>query len=270
MEARRLSLAGVVFFLTLVFLYLPILIIVIYSFNDSRSVNVWTELSLQPYRDLFADQQLLVAAGNSLLLAVQAGALAALLGTMAAFVLVRGRRSAGRRLTSGLILGPVVLPDVVIGFSLLMVFVQAGEILGWPAERGAQTVVLAHATLGMAYVAIVVRARLSQMDPSLEEAAMDMGADPLTAFLTVTLPLLAPAVIAGFLLALALSLDDLVLASFTTGAGFSTLPMEVFSQVRLGVRPSVNALASLLVALVAILTILWAIIMARSRTHQGP
>ncbi len=247
--------APALFLLTLLFLYLPILIIIVYSFNDSRSVNVWTEISLNPYVNLLQDEGLLAAAGNSLLLAIQSGALAAILGTMAAFVLVRGRRSLGRRLSQGLILGPVILPDVVIGFSLLMVFVQAGEIFGFPTERGAHTVVLAHATLGMAYVAIVVRARLSQMDPTLEEAAQDMGARPLTAFLTVTLPLLAPAVVAGFLLAFALSLDDLVLASFTTGAGFSTLPMEVFSQVRLGVRPEVNALASLLVMTVAVLAI---------------
>ena len=234
------------------FLYLPIAALVAYSFNASERVTVWTGLSLRWYRALAENRQILEAALVSLQVAALSASLAALLGTAAGVVLARHGRFAGRSLFAGLVATPLVLPEVLTGLSLLLLFVGLEGLLGWPAGRGIQTIVLAHATFALAYVAVIVQARLSGMDRATEEAAADLGAPPATVFLTVTLPAIWPAVAAGWLLAFTLSLDDLVIASFVSGPGSSTLPMVVFSKIRLGLSRQVNALASLLIAAVAI------------------
>lgn len=230
------------------FLYAPIAILVAYSFNESKLVTVWGGFSARWYGELLHDAAFVDAARLSFEVAAISATLSLLLGTLAAVSLSRGR---GRLTQSffGFLLGvPLVLPDVVIGLALLLAFVAAGDVVGWPAERGAVTIVIAHATIATAYVAVVVRARLGELDRSLEEAAQDLGARPLIVFLRVTLPLLFPALLAGWLLAFTLSLDDVVVAQFVTGPGATTLPMEIFSSVRLGLSPKINALGTLLVA----------------------
>lgn len=230
----------------LAFLYGPILLVVAFSFNASRLVTVWGGFSLRWYEGLWGNEALRAALWTSLRVALLSASAATVLGTLAALALVRGGRFRGRVLFTGLVYVPLVLPEVVSGLSLLLLFVA----LGW--ERGVATVALAHTTLTLSFVTLVVQARLVGFDRSLEEAARDLGAGPLRVFVTVTLPLIAPAVAAGFLLALTLSLDDLVLASFASGPGATTLPMLVFGQVRRGVTPEINAISSLVVAAVAV------------------
>ncbi|HEY1735039.1 MAG TPA: ABC transporter permease subunit [Methylovirgula sp.] len=227
------------------FLYLPIVLVVLYSFNASRLVTVWGGFSTRWYGELFVNDQLMQSARISLEVAFVAGILATLLGTCAAVALVRFGRFKGRTLFASMIYAPLVMPEVIIGLALLLLFVALG------LERGLFTVIIAHATLGLCYVAIIVRARLIDCDPGLEEAALDLGATPLDAFTRITLPLIMPAIAGGFLLAVTLSLDDLVIASFTTGPGATTLPMRIYSAVRLGVTPQINAMSSLLLAAVA-------------------
>jgi putrescine transport system permease protein len=239
----------------LVFLYAPMLVLVVYSFNDSKLVTVWGGWSVRWYAELIRNEQLLDAAWLSVRLAFFSGLLAAFFGTLAAYALDRFGRFRGRTLLSGLISGPLVMPDVLIGLALLLLFVSMEELIGWPAGRGAVTIVIAHATFGLCYVALVVQARLKGMDRSVEEAAQDLGAPPFRVFITITLPLILPGVLAGFLLAFTLSLDDLVIASFVSGPGSSTLPMVVFSKIRLGLDPQVNALATLLIGVVTIVAI---------------
>lgn len=232
--------------LGLAFLYLPILYVVLFSFNASRLVTVWAGFSTRWYAALAQNAALGEAAWVSLRVALASAAAATLLGTLAAVALERFGRFPGRTLMTGLVYAPMVLPEVVSGLSLLLLFVAAG------VERGIVTVVLAHATLGLPFVTVVVGARLALLDRNLEEAARDLGAGPVMAFRTVTLPLIAPAVAAAFLLAFTLSLDDLVLASFTSGPGATTLPMRIYSQVRLGVTPEINAVSSLMILAVAV------------------
>jgi putrescine transport system permease protein len=246
-----------------VFLYLPIAILIVYSFNDSQLVTVWSHASLRWYFALLKNTQLQEAAWLSLRIAAVSATIAAVLGTAAAFALQRLRPFAGSRSYEALVMMPLVIPEVLIGLSLLLLFVVLGATIGWPGTRGATTVTLAHATFSMAYATVVVRARLSQLDPALEEAAAILGAKPWRAFLKVTLPLLMPAIAAAWLLAFTLSLDDVVVASFVTGPGASTLPIVVFSSVRLGVSPQINALATLIVVFVACL-ILAATFMSRA------
>ena len=246
-----------------VFLYLPIAILIVYSFNDSQLVTVWSHASLRWYFALLKNTQLQEAAWLSLRIAAVSATIAAVLGTAAAFALQRLRPFAGSRSYEALVMMPLVIPEVLIGLSLLLLFVVLGATIGWPGTRGATTVTLAHATFSMAYATVVVRARLSQLDPALEEAAAILGAKPWRAFLRVTLPLLMPAIAAAWLLAFTLSLDDVVVASFVTGPGASTLPIVVFSSVRLGVSPQINALATLIVVFVACL-ILAATFMSRA------
>lgn len=234
------------------FLYGPIAVLIAYSFNDSRLVTVWGGLSLRWYGELFANEKMMQAAWLSLRIAAVSATGAVVLGAAAAFALVRLGRFRGRGAFATLLVAPLVIPEVIIGLSLLLLFVWLQQAIGWPATRGATTIAIAHATIGIAYVAVVVRARLQRLDPDLEAAAADLGAPPFTAFRRVTLPLLAPALVAGWLLAFTLSLDDLVVASFVSGPGASTLPIVVFASVRLGVTPEVNALATLLVAAVAV------------------
>src|SRR5712672_2130580 len=232
--------------LGLAFLYLPIVILVIYSFNASRLVTVWGGWSLRWYTEFFHDRAMLEAALMSFRVAAVSATLATLLGTLAAVALSRGEGFRGRTLFSGMLYAPLVMPEVITGLSLLLLFVALN------AERGFWTVTIAHTTLSMCFVAVVVQSRLGSLDRSLEEAAMDLGCDPVRAFLTVTLPLIAPAIVAGWMLAFTLSLDDLVIASFTTGPGATTLPIRIYSEVRLGVKPEINAVCTILIALVAI------------------
>jgi putrescine transport system permease protein len=228
------------------FLYLPIVILVIYSFNASRLVTVWDGWSLRWYREFFNDEAMLDAAWMSLRVAAASATLATLLGTLAAVALSRGERFGGRTLFSGMLYAPLVMPEVITGLSLLLLFVALD------AERGFWTVTIAHTTLTMCFVAVVVQSRLGPLDRSLEEAAMDLGCDPARAFLAVTLPLILPAIAAGWMLAFTLSLDDLVIASFTTGPGSETLPIRIYSEVRLGVKPEINAICTLVIALIAV------------------
>jgi putrescine transport system permease protein len=235
--------------LGLAFLYLPILILVIYSFNDSRLVTVWGGWSLRWYREFFNDSAMIEAAWMSLRVAAAAATIATLLGTLAAVALSRGESFGGRTLFSGMLYAPLVMPEVISGLSLLLLFVALN------AERGFWTVTVAHTTLTMCFVAVVVQSRLGSLDKSLEEAAMDLGCDPVRAFLAVTLPLIIPAIAAGWMLAFTLSLDDLVIASFTTGPGSATLPIRIYSEVRLGVKPEINAICTLVIGLIAIIIV---------------
>jgi putrescine transport system permease protein len=233
------------------FLYVPILSLIVYSFNDSRLVTVWGGFSLRWYGELMANDQILEAAKTSLLIAVLTATLATALGTMAGLVLARFGGFRGRTLFTGMITAPLVMPEVVTGLSILLLFVALEQLVGWPEGRGVTTITIAHVTFTMAYVAVIIQARLSQMDESVEEAALDLGARPARVFFLITLPIIAPALMSGWLLAFTLSLDDLVVASFTAGPASTTLPMVVFSKVRLGVTPEINALATLLIALAA-------------------
>jgi putrescine transport system permease protein len=228
------------------FLYVPIIILVIYSFNASRLVTVWGGFSTRWYAALLQNQALLDAAWVTLRVAALSASAATVLGTLAALALVRRGRFRGRTLFSGMVYAPLVMPEVITGLSLLLLFVAIGF------DRGFWTVTLAHTTFTMCFVAVVVQSRLSTFDMSLEEAALDLGAPPWKAFLLVTLPLIFPAVAAGWVLAFTLSLDDLVIASFTTGPGSTTLPMRIYSQVRLGVTPEINAVSTLLIGVVAL------------------
>ena len=235
------------------FLYAPILVLALYSFNASALVTVWGGFSTRWYGVLFADGPLLESARVSLVVALSAAALATVLGTLAALALDRSGAFAGRRAFTGLVYVPLVMPEVITGLSLLLLFVGLG------LDRGILTIVIAHATHGLGFVAVIVGARLRGLDPSLEEAAADLGAGPVRVFATVTLPLIAPSVAAGFFLAFTLSLDDLVIASFVSGPGATTLPMRLYSQVRLGVNPEINAASTLLVGAVTaiVLTASW-------------
>ncbi len=234
------------------FLYIPLVSVVFYSFNDSKLATVWGGFSTRWYGELFRNQQILDAALLSLQVAATSATLATILGTMAGLILVRFSRFRGRTLFSGMITSPLVMPEVITGLSLLLLFVSLQQWIGWPGQRGFSTITIAHTTFAMAYVAVVVRSRLMAMDESLEEAAMDLGCGPLRVLFDITLPLIAPAMLAGWLLAFTLSLDDLVIASFVSGPGASTLPMYIFSKVKLGVTPDINALASILILIVTV------------------
>jgi putrescine transport system permease protein len=236
--------------LGLAFLYLPIVILVIYSFNASRLVTVWGGWSTRWYTEFFNDRAMLDAAWMSLRVGVVSATLATLLGTLAAIALTRGAGFRGRMLMSGMLYAPLVMPEVITGLSLLLLFVALD------AGRGFVTVTIAHTTLTMCFVTVVVQSRLAGIDRSLEEAAMDLGRDPLRAFLAVTLPLIWPAIAAGWMLAFTLSLDDLVIASFTTGPGSATLPIRIYSEVRLGVKPEINAICTLIVGFIAVVIVM--------------
>lgn len=233
------------------FLYAPIISLVVFSFNANRLVTVWSGFSTQSYADLAADPQILGAAWLSLRIAAISATIALVLGTLCAIALVRFRRFRGKTLLAGMVSAPLVMPDIITGLSLLLLFVTMESLFGWPSGRGMLTIIIAHSICCMAYVTVVVRSRLSDFDSSLEEAAMDLGATPARTFIDVTLPIIAPALISGWLLAFTISLDDLVIASFVSGPGSSTLPMVIFSKIRLGVSPEVNALATIIIGIVA-------------------
>jgi len=249
---RRGPFIPIVATLGFIFLYAPIISLVVFSFNESKLVTVWGGFSTKWYGQLFADPQVLNAGLLSLRVAAVSATFALVLGTLCGVALTRFRKFRGKTLLAGLVSAPLVMPDVITGLSLLLLFVAMESIFGWPAGRSELTIILAHSTFCMAYVTVVVRSRLADLDLSLEEAAQDLGATPARVFFDITLPIIAPALVSGWLLSFTLSLDDLVIASFVSGPGSSTLPMVIFSKIKLGVSPDVNALASVIIGIVAL------------------
>jgi len=249
--------------LGLAFLYLPILVLVIYSFNASRLVTVWAGWSTRWYAELLNDRAILDAAWVTLRVAVLSATAATVLGTLTAIALTRLGRFRGRLLFSGMLYAPLVMPEVIIGLSLLLLFVAAG------VDRGFWTIAIAHSTLTMCFVAVIVQSRLLQLDRSLEEAALNLGCPPLRTFFSVTLPLLVPALVSGWMLAFTLSLDDLVVASFTTGPGATTLPIRIYSEIRLGVKPEINAICTVMLAVVAVALIVVSLIAKFQKSDQS-
>jgi putrescine transport system permease protein len=260
---RRGWVLPIVAVLGFAFLYLPIISLVVFSFNENRLVTVWSGFSLKWYAELFADPQMLGAAWLSLQIAFFSATIALVLGTLCAVALVRFGRFRGRTLLAGTVSAPLVMPDVITGLSLLLLFVTMESLFGWPSGRGVLTIIIAHATFCTAYITVVVQSRLNDLDLSLEEAAMDLGASPARVFFDITLPIIAPALVSGWLLGFTLSLDDLVIASFVSGPGSSTLPMVIFSKIRLGVSPDVNALATIIIGVVALGVIVATILQLR-------
>ena len=248
MNVRLYSVVGLAF----AFLYLPIVALIVYSFNASPRVTVWQGFSTQWYGVLLDDAQIIDAALLSLRVATMNATFSVALGTLAAFAMVRYTKFRGRTLFTGLVAAPLVMPEVITGLSLLLLFVASESLFGWPAQRGITTITIAHITFSLAFVAVLVQSRLSTFDRSLEEAALDLGAPPWKVYLVITLPLIAPALVSGWLLAFTLSLDDLVISSFVSGPGSSTLPMVVFSMVRRGLSPEINALATLFIAVISV------------------
>ena len=251
------------------FLYVPILLMIVYSFNASKLVTVWAGFSTKWYAELLGNRQVIDAAKLSLQVAAVNATGAAILGTIAGLALARFGRFRGRMLLGGMTSAPLVMPEVITGLAMLLLFVAMDNAFGWPSGRGVTTITIAHMTFSMAYVTVVVQSRLATLDESLEEAAMDLGARPAKVFFFITLPIVFPAIMAGWLLAFTLSWDDLVITSFVSGPGSTTLPMVIFSKVRLGVSPDINALATILVSIVAVLVVaagLW--MRAQERRRQ--
>ena len=256
----RFNIASIV--LGFAFLYLPIVLLIVFSFNESKLVTVWGGFSFKWYYSLFQNQGLMDAAWVTLRVGLVSASIATVLGTLGALSLTRYTRFRGRVLFSGMVFAPLVMPEVITGLSLLLLFVAIG------LDRGFFTVVLAHVTFSMCFVAVVVQSRLVSFDRSLEEAAMDLGAPPVRTFFQVTLPVIMPAIVSGWMLAFTLSLDDLVIASFTSGPGATTLPMKIYSQVRLGVTPEINAACTLLIAVVAVGVIVVSIVNKRREVQR--
>jgi putrescine transport system permease protein len=251
------------------FLYIPLISVIFYSFNDSRLVTLWGGFSLRWYRVLFESEEIWSAALLSLRIAVISATVATILGTLVGLALNRLGSFRGRLLLTGMITAPLVMPEIITGISLLFLFITLADWIGWPGSRGAMTITIAHITFSMAYVAVIVRSRLTGMDQTLEDAAMDLGGRPLRVFFDITVPMIAPAMVAGWLLSFTLSLDDLVIASFVSGPGSTTLPMLIFSKVRLGVTPDVNALATVIIVLVSIGVITAGLIMRGKENPAG-
>jgi putrescine transport system permease protein len=266
---RKMPVVMTVLLFGYAFLYGPIISLIVYSFNEGRLVTVWSGFSTKWYGALMENDQILDAAWLSVKIAATNASFAVILGTLAAMALVKYKRFRGRGVLETMVTAPLVMPEVIIGLSLLLLFVALEKSIGWPAGRGQMTITMAHITFSMAYVTVVVQSRLAHMDVSLEEAAMDLGAKPLKVFWAITLPLIAPALLAGWLLAFTLSMDDLVVASFVSGPGSTTLPMVVYSKVRLGISPEINALATLIVGVVsfAVLVAGWIMYRSEKRTQ---
>lgn len=237
------------------FLYIPIISLVVFSFNDSALASSWSGFSFRWYRSLLDDQALLSAAWLSFKIAVMSATMAVIVGTWAGYVLARKGPFRGFALYIGMLNAPLVIPDVILGISLLLMIIEIRNLVGFPEANGSFTIWLGHVTLCVAYVSVVVSSRVRELDRSLEEAALDLGATPVRVFFSVTLPLIAPALVSAWLLAFTLSLDDVVIASFLNGPGFTTLPIEVFSRVRLGIKPEVNALATIFIVVVGVIVI---------------
>jgi putrescine transport system permease protein len=250
------------------FFYIPILSMMFFSFNKSRLATVWGGFSLQWYGRLFKNSQILDAAILSIEIAIMSATFATILGTMAGMAIARFSRFRGRTLFSGLVSAPLVMPEVITGVSMLLLFVFMQQLIGWPAGRGITTVTIAHTTFSMSYVAVVVQSRLTSMDRSLEEAAMDLGSKPLQVLFDVTIPIIAPAMISGWLLAFTLSLDDVVITSLTNGPGTTTLPIYIWGKVKLGVTPDINALATIIVVVVGIGVAIAGLLMHRAEKQR--
>jgi len=250
------------------FLYIPIFMVIFYSFNDSRIVSVWNGFSFRWYLSLLDNREIIEATLLSLRIAFISATMATLLGTLAAIALTRMGRFRGRLLFTGMIAAPLVMPEVITGLSLLLLFVSMQNLIGWPADRGVTTIMIGHITFSMAFVAVVVQSRLMSMDQSLEEAAMDLGGRPFRVTIDITLPVIAPAMLSGWLLAFILSLDDLVITSFVSGPGASTLPMWIFSKIRLGVTPDINALATIIIMVVGICVVIAGWLMLRQERQR--
>jgi putrescine transport system permease protein len=251
------------------FLYIPILSVIVYSFNESRLVTVWGGFSTKWYGELLEDRQMLQGIWLSLKIAAVTATGAVIIGTLAGLVLARFGKFRGRTTLAGMVTAPLIMPEVITGLSLLLLFVAFAPLPFMPDQRGFSTIVIAHITLTASYVTVVAQSRLVTMDESLEEAAMDLGARPYKVFLVITLPIIAPAIISGWLLAFTLSLDDLVIASFAAGPSTNTLPMMIFSKVRLGVTPEINALATIMVSVVTVFVIAAGVIMARQERAKA-
>ena len=252
----------------LAFLYIPMVLLIVYSFNYSKLVPVWGGWSIRWYKVLFESEEIWEAVALSLKIATVNACFATLLGTLAGLALVRFGSFKGRTLFSGMITAPLVMPEVITGLSLLLLFITLKELTGWPDKRGFTTITIAHITFSMAYVAVIIQSRLAGMSLDLEEAAQDLGAKPFRVMIDITMPLIAPGMLAGWLLAFTLSLDDLIIASFVSGPGATTMPMLIYSRVRLGLRPDINALATIIIVVVAIGIILAAWIMFRQQKRR--
>ena len=268
MGAKRSTFLFSVLCFGMAFLYIPMALLIIYSFNHSKIVPVWGGWSLRWYKVLFESEEVWDALTLSLKIAIMNATFATLLGALAGLALVRFGRFRGRTLFSGMITAPLVMPEVITGLSLLLLFITLGELIGWPGERGITTITIAHITFSMAYVAVIIQSRLAGMAQDLEEAAMDLGSKPIRVLMDITLPLLAPGMVAGWLLAFTLSLDDLVIASFVTGPGANTLPILIYSRIRLGLRPDINALATIIIVVVAIGVIIAGYLMLRQQKQR--
>ena len=259
-------LLGVLFF-GIAILYLPILVLIAFSFNASSLVNVWGGFSIAWYGQLLHNRQVLEAALLSVEVGFVASTGAVVMGTLAAIALIRFRRFRGRLLLTGMVSAPLVMPEIITGITQLLLFVSMLQLLSWP-HRGFTTIVIAHVAFCMAYVTVTVQSRLQSADRSLEEAAMDLGASPARAFIDTTLPIIAPALLSSWLLSFTLSLDDLVISSFVSGPGAGTLPMVIYSKVKLGVSPDINALASLIICAVGVCVIVAGVVMRRSERRR--
>ena len=266
---RRLSWFVIVMLVVgFLFLYGPIVSLIVFSFNESKLVTVWGGFSVKWYGELARDDQVLRAAWLSLEVGALSATFGAILGTIAGYALVRFRRFPGRVLFTGMVTSPLVMPEVITGLSLLLLFVALDQWIGWPSGRGMLTIVLSHTTFTMAYVAVVMQSRLASLDQSLEEAAQDLGARPLKVFFVITVPIVFPAILSGWLLSFTLSLDDLVTSSFVTGPGATTLPMVIFSKVRLGLNPEINALATIIIALVGAGVVVASLLMSQQERRR--
>ena len=250
------------------FLYIPIILLVVYSFNHSRLLPVWGGFSTRWYHELFNSPEVWAATLLSLKIAAITATFATVLGTMAGIAITRFRKFRGRTLFTGMISAPLVMPEVITGLSLLLLFITLKQMFGWPEQRGMGTITIAHITFSMAFVAIIIQSRLSGSDLSLEEAARDLGARPFRVLFDITLPLLTPGMMAGWLLSFTLSLDDLIIASFVTGPGSTTLPMLIYSRIRLGLKPDINALATVLIGVVALGVLIAGILLIRQQKRM--
>ena len=252
----------------LAFLYVPMAILIIYSFNYSKLVPVWGGFSTRWYRVLFESEEVWSALTLSLKIASVNATFATLLGALAGISLARAGRFRGRTLFAGMVSAPLVMPEVITGLSLLLLFITLGNLIGWPTERGMTTITIAHITFSLAYVAVIVQSRLAGVSQDLEEAAQDLGGKPFRVLIDITLPLLMPALVAGWLLAFTLSLDDLVIASFVSGPGSNTLPILIYSRIRLGLRPDINALATMIILIVSISVFVAGWLLLRQQRHR--
>jgi len=268
MHGERSRFLTVMITVGLAFFYIPMILLVVYSFNYSKLVPVWGGWSTRWYKVLFQSEEVWSAVTLSLKIAIVNATFATFLGMLAALSMVRFGQFRGRTLFGGMLMAPLVMPEVITGLSLLVLFITLKQVFGWPENRGFATITIAHITFSMAYVAVTIQARLTGMGQSLEEAASDLGAKPFTVLTAITIPRLMPALVSGWLLAFTLSLDDLVIASFVTGPGASTLPILIFSRIRLGLRPDINALATIIILVVAVCIAIAALILFRQQQRD--